>query len=116
MEILVLWFLFGLIGMAIGVKKGMNQAIAFVAGVLLGPFALLMGFITPTKKKCPQCAEQVELAAKVCKHCQYKFLAEDPRAAAQKMYECPNCKGLVRGGKTECPHCHKPINTTGVVR
>ena len=72
-ELLIGWVLFGLIGAAIGPKKGINTMGAFLAGVLLGPFALLMVFVTSNIKPCPQCAEKVNKDAKVCKHCGFKF-------------------------------------------
>jgi hypothetical protein len=73
MEILFFWMLFGLIGLAIGLKKGLNPAIAVLGGILLGPFSLLMVFVSSETKKCPKCAEMVKKEAAVCKHCQHTF-------------------------------------------
>lgn len=72
-EIIVLWVICGLIGAAIGGRKGINPAGAFLAGVFLGPFSVLMVFVSSKVKKCPKCAENVQKEAKVCKHCNHQF-------------------------------------------
>ena len=74
---LLVWILFGFIGLAIGLKKGINPALALLGGILLGPLSLLMIFVTPEGKKCPKCAEMIKKEAKVCKHCGYSF--EEPQ-------------------------------------
>lgn len=50
------------------------MAIGIIGGLMLGPLAFLMFFITgvvggDTNRKCPHCAEFVKAAAKICKHC-----------------------------------------------
>ncbi len=71
--IIAAWLFFGLIGLAIGLKKGLNPAMAIIGGILLGPLSLLMLFVTPEGKKCPKCAEMIKKEASVCKHCGYSF-------------------------------------------
>jgi len=66
---LLIWILFGLIGLAIGIKKGISPTLAILGGILLGPFSLLMIFISSEVKKCPKCAEYIKKEAKVCRHC-----------------------------------------------
>jgi hypothetical protein len=69
------WALLGLvIGVAAAQRKGWNLLAGAVGGALLGPLALLLFFVSGVtrgdqKKKCPHCAEWVQAAAKVCKHC-----------------------------------------------
>ena len=73
MSLLALWLVGGFIGIAIGQRKGVNLAMAFLGGVILGPLAFLMIFVTNAGKSCPQCAEKVKRDALVCKHCSHSF-------------------------------------------
>lgn len=109
--ILAFWLFFALVGMAIGIRKGMHPAVAFIGSLLLGILAPLMVFVTTTVKKCPQCTEQVKKNALVCKHCGYKFSKIETMRVS-----CPLCgrefdcqvdatkKGTVRL-RIKCPHC-----------
>ena len=72
----IAWALFGaLIGAAAAQRKGFSVVAGIIGGVLLGPLAFLMFFIsgvTPDdagNKKCPHCAEWIKADATVCKHC-----------------------------------------------
>lgn len=72
-----IWVLFGLlVGVAAATRKEFNVAGGAFAGALLGPFSLLM-FLVPVRKAptkvCPSCAEKVQAAAKVCRHCRHAF-------------------------------------------
>lgn len=73
MDTWILWPLFGLIGVGIGIHKGLNPVAAFLGGVFLGPLSFLMFFVSSSLKKCPQCAEKVKKDAHICKHCNYSF-------------------------------------------
>lgn len=69
-----LWLLGALIGVAASQKKGFSLAAGILGGLLLGPLAFLMYFISGVSRsdqnrKCPQCAEFVKADAKICKHC-----------------------------------------------
>lgn len=64
-----IWLLFGFVGMWLGPKKGHSPLIGFIAGVLLGPFVLLLGLTSPTAKKCPDCASMIVPEARVCPKC-----------------------------------------------
>lgn len=71
----ITWAVLGaLIGVAAAQRKGFSLAVGILGGVLLGPLAFLMFFISglsrgDANKKCPHCAEFVKADAKVCKHC-----------------------------------------------
>lgn len=109
--VLAFWLFFALVGMAIGIRKGMHPAVAFIGSLLLGILAPLMVFVTTTVKKCPQCTEQVKKNALVCKHCGYKF-----KKIESMRVSCPLCgrefdyqvdvdrKGTIRL-RINCPHC-----------
>ena len=78
---IVFILLFGLIGSMAASVRGWHPAMGFLAGALLGPFALLLFFVSGVTRKasatpmkvCGQCAEQVQPAAKVCRFCGNKF-------------------------------------------
>ena len=62
-----LWMIAGgFIGVVIGQRKGINLAMAFLGGVLLGPLSILMLFVSNTGKNCPKCAEKIKQEALVC--------------------------------------------------
>ena len=69
------WALIGaLIGVAAAQRKGFSIAGGIIGGLLLGPFAFLMFFVSGVSKgdatkKCPHCAEFIKADARVCKHC-----------------------------------------------
>jgi hypothetical protein len=75
--IVLYFFVFGLIGVAIGQRKGRGFA-GFIFGILLGPIGWVVVLLGPDLKseqestrlrKCPYCAELVQPDAKLCKHC-----------------------------------------------
>lgn len=81
---IVLWILMGVVSAVIASNKGNNGCVAFVLGVMLGPFGLLISAVTSENKsemrkrsgdtkKCPYCAEYVKAEALVCKHCGRKL-------------------------------------------
>jgi len=83
---ILFWALIGaLIGVAAAQKKGFSMVGGVLGGLLLGPLAFLMFFITgvssgEANKKCPYCAEWVKKEAMVCKHCTRDI---SPRALVQ---------------------------------
>jgi hypothetical protein len=67
--LVVLWLVSPLVGATIWQRKGGNGVIGFFAGLLLGPFVLLMLLADPGKRKCPACASWIPKEAKVCGQC-----------------------------------------------
>jgi hypothetical protein len=58
----------------VGVSVLLTQEAGVLGGLLLGPLAFLMFFISGVSgsdrnRKCPNCAEFVKAEAKICKHC-----------------------------------------------
>ena len=73
---LLFWPLLGaLIGYAASQRRGFSPVGGVIGGMLLGPLAVLMFFVSgiasrnEAQKKCPHCAEWIKPDAKVCKHC-----------------------------------------------
>lgn len=68
------WLLLGaLLGALAAQKRGFSMVIGVLGGLLLGPLAFLMFFVSSVSgaenRKCPFCAEFVKFEATVCKHC-----------------------------------------------
>lgn len=79
----IAWALFGaLIGVAAAQRKGFSMVTAVIGGLLLGPLAFLMFFISDgnANKKCPHCAEFVKVEATICKHCKQPLVSVSQRA------------------------------------
>lgn len=74
------WMLLGaLIGVAAAQKRGVSMVSGVIGGLLLGPLAFLMYFVSGVSKgdqnkKCPYCAEFVKAEAAICKHCRKELL------------------------------------------
>ena len=74
MELLFWPILGALIGVAAAQRKGFNLAGGILGGLLLGPLAVLMFFVSgvtrsDSRRKCPFCAEWIKEEAVVCPHC-----------------------------------------------
>jgi phosphotransferase system glucose/maltose/N-acetylglucosamine-specific IIC component len=66
----ILWILFGaLIGVSASQRRGFGTAAGVIGGMLLGPLAVLMYFVTGDRIRCPHCAEWVNKKAVICIHC-----------------------------------------------
>jgi hypothetical protein len=72
--IISIWLLGILIGIAAAQRRGFSQVAGAIGGLLLGPLAFLLFFVSGVTRsdrsvKCPHCAEFIKAEAKVCKHC-----------------------------------------------
>lgn len=84
MEIVIIWFVLSiLVGLYAG-SRGRGSGNWFVVSLLLSP---LIGLIfvaalpnlkdqpnEKTHRKCPECAEQILIEAKTCKHCGHRLV------------------------------------------
>jgi hypothetical protein len=67
-------FLFGCVTGLLAHSKARNALGWFIAGCLIGPFALVVALLPPAlkegvTKQCPYCSEVVRSDAHVCRHC-----------------------------------------------
>jgi predicted lipid-binding transport protein (Tim44 family) len=82
------WALIGaLIGVVASQKKGFSMAGGIIGGLLLGPLAFLLFFVSgitggDAQKKCRHCAEFIKADATVCKHC-HRDVVHPATAAAR---------------------------------
>ncbi len=80
----LIWaFVGALLGVVAAQKKGFSLAGGIIGGLLLGPLAFLLFFVSgissgDASKKCPHCAEWIKAEAVVCKHCHRPVTAPRP--------------------------------------
>lgn len=74
------------------------------------------------ERPCPDCAETIKAAAKVCKHCGYRLdepptskaaTEKEPPAAALDIFRCPSCQKPTRKAAGACRHCHAKFDGEG---
>jgi Uncharacterised protein family UPF0547 len=94
MELLVGWIVLAVVGAIVASNRGRSGAGWFFLCLLLTPLMILALLALPTRKPplpqpvhliedwddadnktCPQCAETVRAAAKICRFCRYEFPA-----------------------------------------
>jgi hypothetical protein len=94
MEWLLVWIVLAVVGAIVASNKGRSGAGWFFICLLLTPLMILILLALPTRKSpqpqpvrvieasadeatktCPQCAETVRAAAKICRFCRYEFPA-----------------------------------------
>ena len=81
-----LWLLGALIGVAAAQRRGYSLVAGVIGGLLLGPLAVLMFFVSGVtrndrNRKCQFCAEWIKAEAAVCKHCHHAVANPQARAA-----------------------------------
>ena len=67
-----LWLLGAVIGLAARERRGYSTAEAVIGGLLLGPFAFILFWLSPfggRKLRCPSCRAWIPHAARTCQHC-----------------------------------------------
>ncbi len=70
----IITIVFGVIAAVIAYSKGRNSLGWFVAGMFVGPFALVVAFLHPVRREgmytsCPSCCEVIREEAGTCRYC-----------------------------------------------
>lgn len=86
MVTLLLALTFGTLAAVAARSRGRNSLGWFIAGMLVGPFALVVALLPLAAREgltlsCPRCAEVVRQEARICRHCGEILLADDARAS-----------------------------------
>lgn len=111
MEFAIWIIVWAIIGFAFGAAKG-RFVECVMCCILLGPIGLLICVGMKSQKeldrkktkKCPNCAERILKAAKLCKHC-------GRSVDVIQQVPCPHCNRVVfgqnflAGSAYTCPHC-----------
>jgi hypothetical protein len=73
--VFIVALVFGIVSSIIACSKGRNSLGWFLAGLLIGPFALVVAALPPVArdgqfKRCPACAEVIRAEATRCRYCE----------------------------------------------
>jgi len=132
----MIWFWVLIYAIAFGVvtalaahSRGRDSSTWFLLGFLFGVFALVAVLVmepqepedddwtahsyrtkpeTPTTKKCPDCAEDIRLGAKVCRFCGKRF-EESASSQPEVVVDNPGPVQVApehRARTVRCPHCY----------
>jgi len=110
----VLWFVGGLL-----VSPILAGILLLLVGESDSQNATATGFsFSSYSKRCPDCAESVQVQARVCKHCEHeweesevrKHTLEMIRKADRNIFYCKNKDALVPAKGFECVACHDKIH------
>ncbi|MFC1596768.1 hypothetical protein ACFL5Q_02370 [Planctomycetota bacterium] len=72
--VFIVALVFGVASSMIACSKGRNSVGWFLAGLIIGPFALVVAALPPVVREgqyklCPGCAEIIRTEASRCRHC-----------------------------------------------
>ena len=80
--VFVVALVFGVVASIIACGQGRNSLGWFLAGLLIGPFALVVAAMPPVVrtgqyKQCPACAEIIQASATRCRYCRLVLQEND---------------------------------------
>lgn len=109
------------IGSKIASEKEAENA-GFLAGLLLGPFGLLLAAVIDSRPCCPTCGTRLNRRPSLCPSCATRFVWSDggklgtyfpPTGKAgpvrAPLMPCPDCGNEVSRLAKACPKCGRPI-------
>ncbi|MBS4034352.1 MAG: zinc ribbon domain-containing protein [Ignavibacterium sp.] len=125
MELLIIWAVFGFVGMMIGNNKGAG-GMGCILGLLLGPIGWIITAVSKGDKvQCPYCKEFINKAAVVCPHChkdisEKEIINEVHRDDVRRLkfnadktgYFCPKCSTMNPIDMQLCRKCGEEIIIT----
>jgi hypothetical protein len=103
----VIWIVVAIVAAIVAGNKGRSAAGWFFLCILLTPLAIFILLALPTLKSaepqpvrvvaqpeeptktCPECAEVVRAAAKICRFCRHEFEPSLPRSEVQGGFQSP---------------------------
>jgi hypothetical protein len=132
MELVVIWIFCGIVASIVASNKGRSGCGWFILGVFLGPFAFAVALLPKVEsriqsqgsgpdvrlkndekrpadlshrdtKVCPQCAEEVKAAAKICRFCRYEFPESSSQTGVEKTEPVAWEKAFTKTAETESP-------------
>ena len=129
--IIVVWIVVAVacayIGKSLGSQKEAESA-GFWAGLLLGPFGLLLATLIDGRACCPTCGSRLNRRPAVCPGCATRFEWSDgaklgtyyPPAGkagaapprSRNLMACPDCGNHVSKLAKACPKCGRPVALT----
>ena len=83
---LLIGLTFGLLAATAAHGKGRHPIAWFLAGILVGPFALVVAFLPLVPRAgitlaCPNCGEVIRAGASTCRHCGQLFVPRPERGS-----------------------------------
>ena len=71
---IVVALMFGVVSAIVASSKGRNSLGWFIAGLLIGPFSLIVAALPPVPRagqyhRCPACSEVIRAQADLCRYC-----------------------------------------------
>ncbi len=95
-EILVFWLILAIVVGVIAGSRNRSGFGWFFLALIISPLiaGILVLALGSSGKACPQCAEKVQPAAKVCKHCGHQFQASVDRNAPRHETGMPKAPTL----------------------
>lgn len=103
MAVVLIWFVCAFTAMIVAQSRNASAGLAFVLGLLLGPFGIVIAFVLKPRtavvvaaaagakppgfeRECPYCKSTIPTDASVCRYCQ-----RESKAVFRPVFEnCPN--------------------------